>query len=155
MAAYSPSAGSMLTSTAERDRAVDVLRAAFVEGRLTQEEFAERVARVHASRTYDQLAELVSDLPAGPAPAFPAAGLPEPQQSAWPGPSRTGLTLTSLVIFGLAALATAVALFMHAHAVQMNPAVVVCRPPGAVQVAPAQASRVSLLPCVVPQSGQP
>lgn len=148
MAAYSPSAGSMLTSTAERDRAVDALRAAFVEGRLTQEEFTERVAAVHASRTFDQLAELLRDLPA----AYPLAGYsPEPEQPVRRRPSTTGLALTALVVFAFAALVTAVALIVHAHAVQMSPAVDQCRAPGASHLAPAQASQITLVPCVIPQ----
>jgi hypothetical protein len=146
----------MLTSTAERDRAVDALRAAYFEGRLTQEEFTERVAQVHASRTFDQLAELLCDLPAAYPPAsYPAADSPEPRRPFWREASATGLTLTSLIIFGLAALATAVALFMHAHPVQMSPAVDQCQEPGASHLALARASQVSLLPCVVPQSTHP
>jgi len=132
--AFSPIAGSMLTSSAERDRAVDVLRSGFVEGRLTQEEFTERVAQVHASRTYDQLSELISDLPPGPAANSCPAGIlpadsPECHEPGWWGASTAGLTLTSLIIFTLAALVTAVALFLHAHPVQLAP-------PGSVQLPP-------------------
>ena len=46
---------------------MDVLKAAFGEGRLTKEEFDSRSARVLAARTYADLAALVADLPAGPA----------------------------------------------------------------------------------------
>jgi uncharacterized protein DUF1707 len=124
--AFSPITGAMLTSSAERDRAVDVLRAGFVEGRLTQGEFTERVAQVHVSRTYDQLSELISDLPAGPTAIGCAAedlpaDLPECHESMWRGASPAGLTLTSLIIFTLAALVTALALFLHAHPVQLAP----------------------------------
>jgi hypothetical protein len=146
VAAYSPSAGSMLTSTAERDRAVDALRAAFVEGRLTQEEFTERVAQVHASRTFDQLAELLRDLPA----AYPPAGYSaEPERPVRRGPSPASLTMTALVVFAFAALVTAVALIVHAHAVQMSPAVDQCREPGASQLALGQGSQINLLPSVI------
>ena len=50
-----------------------VLRAGFTEGRLTQDELDDRVARAYAARTYGQLWELTSDLPAGalPYPQFP------------------------------------------------------------------------------------
>jgi hypothetical protein len=150
--AYSPSAGSMLTSTAERDRAVDALRAAFVEGRLTQEEFTERVAQVHASRTFDQLAELLRDLPA----AYPLAShSPEPERPVRRGPSPAGLTMTALVVFAFAALVTAVALIVHAHAVQMSPAVDQCREPGASHLALGQGPQISLVPCVIPQPARP
>jgi uncharacterized membrane protein len=58
----------MLAGTADRERAIDVLRAGFAEGRITKVEHAERVARAYAARTYADLAELVADLPAGPSP---------------------------------------------------------------------------------------
>ncbi|HEX7083698.1 MAG TPA: DUF1707 domain-containing protein [Gaiellaceae bacterium] len=51
---------------ADRDRTVDVLRAAVVEGRLTLEEFGDRVGSAHLARTEDELATLVADLPAAP-----------------------------------------------------------------------------------------
>lgn len=57
---------AMLAGTADRERVLDVLKAGFAEGRLTADEHDERMARVHAARTYAQLAELVADLPAGP-----------------------------------------------------------------------------------------
>jgi hypothetical protein len=53
-------------SNADRERSIDVLKAAFAEGRLTREEFDERVDQVHASRTYADLIALTRDLPAGP-----------------------------------------------------------------------------------------
>lgn len=58
--------GNMRTSTADRERAVDVLKAAFAEGRLTQEECEERAGQAFSSRTYSELASLTADLPAGP-----------------------------------------------------------------------------------------
>jgi len=38
-------------SDADRERAIDVLKDAFAEGRLTREEHAERVERAYRSRT--------------------------------------------------------------------------------------------------------
>src|SRR5229473_2635485 len=58
--------GHMRSSQADRERAIDVLKAAFAEGRLDQDEYTERVDRVYASRTYADLAMLTGDLPAGP-----------------------------------------------------------------------------------------
>ena len=70
-------------SAADRERAIDVLKAAFAEGRLTKEEHDARVGRAYASRTYADLAALSADLPAGPlgtlssqAVAAPPAYLP-------------------------------------------------------------------------------
>jgi len=60
--------GRMLASTADRERALDVLRAGFAEGRLTKEEHEERVGRVYTSRTYADLAAVTEDLPGGQPP---------------------------------------------------------------------------------------
>lgn len=51
-------------SDADRDHAVDLLRTGFIEGRLTNEEYDERVAQAYASRTYSDLTRLIADLPA-------------------------------------------------------------------------------------------
>ena len=58
--------GNLRASTADRERAIDVLKAAFAEGRLTREEHDARVERAYRSRTYADLAALSADLPAGP-----------------------------------------------------------------------------------------
>lgn len=58
--------GAMRASTADRERAVDVLKAAFAEGRLDQGEYADRVGQAYSSRTYAELAILTADLPVGP-----------------------------------------------------------------------------------------
>jgi hypothetical protein len=62
--------GFMRCSTADRERATDVLKAAFAEGRLTREEFEQRTGQVYRSRTYAELAGLTADLPAGPLGAW-------------------------------------------------------------------------------------
>ncbi len=58
--------GNALASDADRERAIDVLKAAFAEGRLTKEDHGARVQRAYTSRTYAELAALSADLPAGP-----------------------------------------------------------------------------------------
>ena len=55
--------GKLRTSRADRDQAIDVLKAAFVQGRLTKDEFDLRVGQVLASRTYADLAALTADVP--------------------------------------------------------------------------------------------
>ncbi|MFJ3195312.1 DUF1707 and DUF4190 domain-containing protein [Streptomyces griseoviridis] len=67
-------APSMLASHADRERAVDVLRAGYGEGRLEKPEFDRRVARAYAARTVGELALLVADLPSGPVPQQTAMG---------------------------------------------------------------------------------
>ena len=60
-------------SHADREQVIDVLKAAFVQGRLTKAEFGLRVGQVLASRTYADLDALTADIPAGPATAQPSA----------------------------------------------------------------------------------
>lgn len=94
---------AMLAGTADRERAIDVLKAGFAEGRLTPAEHEERVARAHAARTCVELAELVADLPAGPAGIvmrYPAAQYPTPV------PSATNPLAVASLICGLAEIPT-------------------------------------------------
>lgn len=65
-----PGYGHIRASDADRERAVDVLKAGFAEGRLTKEEFAERQERALMARTYRDLAALTADLPVGPLGGF-------------------------------------------------------------------------------------
>jgi hypothetical protein len=105
---------SWLASSADRERAVGVLRAGFTEGRLSQEELDDRVAQAYAARTYGQLWALTADLPVGalPYPQFPQGqGALVPQEGAAPpSPWRpaAALIVTALIIFTLAALITAI-----------------------------------------------
>jgi hypothetical protein len=62
----------MLASEAERERCQAVLKQAFEDQRLTQDEFESRVGSAISARTLDQLAALTRDLPA-PLPAATAA----------------------------------------------------------------------------------
>lgn len=74
-------------SAADRERALDLLKAGFAEGRLTQDEHAQRAGGVHAARTYADLTALTADLPGGqfafggypvtPPPVIPAGAYPE------------------------------------------------------------------------------
>jgi hypothetical protein len=57
----------------DRDRVLDVLRAAVGDGRLTAEEFEERMAAAISSRTLGELAVLTGDLVAGVGSATPQA----------------------------------------------------------------------------------
>jgi hypothetical protein len=56
-------------SDAERQAIADRLNAAVGEGRLTLEEFSDRVGSAYAARTHGELEKLVTDLPAARAPA--------------------------------------------------------------------------------------
>jgi Domain of unknown function (DUF4190)/Domain of unknown function (DUF1707) len=56
----------MLAAAVDRERTLDVLKAAYGEGRLTKDEFETRSGRVMAARRYADLTAIIADLPAGP-----------------------------------------------------------------------------------------
>jgi hypothetical protein len=104
--------GEMRASTADRERAVDVLKAAFAEGRLDQTEYADRVGLVYSSRTYAELAALTADLPVGPLGTIMPVPVPQyaPTPTVAPGPPATrstdGMAIAAFV-FALGAFVTA------------------------------------------------
>jgi Domain of unknown function (DUF1707) len=53
----------------DRELVIEVLKGAFVRGRLTKDEFDARVGQTFTSRTYAELATLTADIPAEPAAA--------------------------------------------------------------------------------------
>ena len=59
-----PSDPRIRASDADRDRAAEALREHHATGRLTVEEFQERLDRVYAAKTLGELDELMADLPA-------------------------------------------------------------------------------------------
>jgi hypothetical protein len=63
--------GRMRASRDDREQAIDTLKAAFAQGRLTKDELDERVARALVPLTYAELASLTDDLPPGLASAAP------------------------------------------------------------------------------------
>ena len=63
--------GHLRASHADRERVIGTLKAAFVQGRLTKDEFDLRVGQTFAARTHAELAALTADLPAGLADAAP------------------------------------------------------------------------------------
>jgi Domain of unknown function (DUF1707) len=64
IAADARARGHLGAAHADREGVIDVLKAAFVQGRLAKDEFDLRVGQVLASRTYADLAALTADLPA-------------------------------------------------------------------------------------------
>ena len=65
MAARETSRGRLRAPHGHRDRAIDVLKAAFVAGRLDLDELDARVGQALESRTYAELATVTADLPGG------------------------------------------------------------------------------------------
>ena len=74
--------GHLRASHADREQVIGTLKAAFVQGRLTKDEFDLRVGQTLAARTYAELAALTADLPAGPAAGAPPR--PAPAQARRP-----------------------------------------------------------------------
>jgi Domain of unknown function (DUF1707) len=74
-------------SHADREQVLDMVKAAFVQGRLAKDEFDVRVARVLAARTYADLNALTADMPAGLAKAQPPGAAPEVRSG--PAPEST------------------------------------------------------------------
>jgi Domain of unknown function (DUF1707) len=59
--------GYLRASDADRERVIDTLKAAFVQGRLSKGELARRVGQALESRTYADLASATAGIPAEPA----------------------------------------------------------------------------------------
>ncbi|MFC5665481.1 DUF4190 domain-containing protein [Kitasatospora misakiensis] len=106
---------AMRAATADRERTVDVLKAAFAEGRLSAAEYGERFEAASTAQTYGQLARLVADLPAGPmvAPQMVSPQLagplvvPVPQTFlAPPPPRRTNAVAVTSLVLGLLCVPT-------------------------------------------------
>jgi hypothetical protein len=70
----------MRAAHTDRERTIDVLKAAYAEGRLSAAEYGERFEVAHSAQTYGQLAQLVADLPVGPGLPPPVAAMPMPMQ---------------------------------------------------------------------------
>jgi len=85
--------GHLRASDEDRERVIDALKAAFVEGRLTRGQLTRRAGQALASRTYADLAGATAGIPAGPAatlpPRQPARPVPAPPVPARPVPARS------------------------------------------------------------------
>ena len=81
--------GRLRASHADREHVIDVLKAAFVQGRLTMDELDVRVGQTLASRTYADLTALTADLPAEYAP--PSG----PRAPAARGPARPTVSIAA------------------------------------------------------------
>jgi hypothetical protein len=72
------------TSDADRERAIEALKVAFVQGRLTKDELDTRAGLALVSRTYAELTEATANIPARPAVPRPRP-MPRPMPD-WPPP---------------------------------------------------------------------
>lgn len=100
-AAAAAGRGRLRASRTDRERVIELLKVAFVQDRLIQDELDTRVGRALASRTYADLADLTADIPAGAAAAKPAAEpAGTPARTLTKAARRSGICM--LVAFALA-----------------------------------------------------
>jgi hypothetical protein len=107
--------GQMRSSAAEREHVIDILKTAFADGRLTQDEYEDRVGLALQPLTYAGLAELTSDLPAGlegPPHPQPAGDAPPPD-SRPVNKTAVASLVCALVLPGLPLLAVLLGLIAH------------------------------------------
>jgi len=102
MAAGTASPGRLRASHAEREQAIEVLKDAFVQGRLTKDEFDARAGQALTARTCAEVAALTVDIPAAPTASRP---LPEPARTtARPPANRDVRKGSRIAVIALAAL---------------------------------------------------
>ena len=95
----------MLAGDADRERAVNVLKEAFTEGRLPKEEYEDRIGLAYRARTYADLDRLTADIPRPP--ARPAPAPPYLQQGGYYGVPRTvNGNATASMICGIVGMVT-------------------------------------------------
>jgi hypothetical protein len=66
MAAGAAGRGHMRASDADREQVLDILKVAFVQGRLVKDELDIRAGQTLSSRTYAELAAITADIPVAP-----------------------------------------------------------------------------------------
>jgi Domain of unknown function (DUF1707) len=98
--------GCLRASHADREQAIDLLKAAFVQGRLTESELDARVGQALASRTQAELATLTADLPAGliAAPTRRKPARARPQLPGRKVAAGAGLTIPPAALMAVAFL---------------------------------------------------
>jgi hypothetical protein len=112
IAARARAHGHLRASHADRERVIDTLKAAFVQGCVTKDEFDARVGQTFGSRTYADLARVTADLPGDLAAAQP----PRPARATGWTPagaragSRDGVVVATAVLACMAWAVAAVAI---------------------------------------------
>lgn len=104
--------GHMRSSAADREYAIDILKTAFADGRLTKEECEQRIGLALRPLTYAELDALTADLPAGlprsrsqPPPGYLPASRPVNKMAV--------ASLTCAVLPGLPLVAILLGLIAH------------------------------------------
>jgi DUF1707 SHOCT-like domain len=109
----------------DREQAVDLLKTAFVDGRLTSDELDARVGQALAAKTCAQLAALTTDVRAASIEADPAPE-PAPQARTRPAADKVGKSATGAVIAACVAAVVTLAAAAGAH-VRPGPDAVACQ----------------------------
>jgi len=91
---YDGERAKMRACDADRDRVVEHLNVAYSEGRLSKDEYDVRLESALAARTYADLDQIVSDLPAAPVPVVPPVLMPSVPMA--PVARTNGLAIASL-----------------------------------------------------------
>ncbi len=103
--------GRLRASDADRERVIGTLKAAYVYGLVTKDEFDARVSQTLAARTYAELAVITADIPAGLAPAPPPL-TPAPARASAPVAAnltaRNRAVMATAIVAGLAFVASLV-----------------------------------------------
>ena len=89
---------SLRASRADRERVIDLLKAAFVQGRLARDEFDARIGQVLASRTYAELAAATASASATATADIPAALIETPPRL--PARTRDRVSMNTAVTAG-------------------------------------------------------
>ena len=107
----SPGRSGLRASRADRERVIDLLKAAFVQGRLNKDELDLRVGEAFASRTYAGLHALTADIPTGLADTQPLEPAREPgSNSAGKLDERAAVRMIAAVLVAVPSSAFAVGL---------------------------------------------
>jgi hypothetical protein len=88
--------GRLRASHADREQVIEALKVAFVQDRLTKDEFDARVGQAFASRTRAELTALIADIPAGLTAVLPPR---QPETTRKAVSMNTAVTGCACVIF--------------------------------------------------------
>jgi hypothetical protein len=103
IAAAAAGRSRLKASDSDRDRVLDMLKAAFAQGRLTKDEFDERVGQTLVSRTWGDLIALTDDIPAWPIPR--PVRKPARQPSSEPAPALIKAVACAIIAMSAVAVA--------------------------------------------------
>jgi hypothetical protein len=95
----------MRASHADREHVIGILKAAFIQGRLTKGELDSRISQAFGSRTYGELATVTADLPAALTSGLTAAP-PKPARTQARPPAKK-IVMACAWVFPLPAMAVA------------------------------------------------